>query len=197
MMNTGETTRRVIFLDIDGVLQPYGCQDRFEHDLDQLCRDLATRFEDPAYLDMDKYDLGAIQYDWHQEAVERLRRLCEDFSAEIVVSSDWRHRRSISVLQAYFRIHGLHHYVTDKTNESSKAPLYRAGEVKEYLDAHPEIGRFVIIDDRYRREFDQVFPDQFVHTSAYIKEDDARRAHQILSGGPVTVCNRVMKRLFF
>jgi hypothetical protein len=28
-------TRQVIFLDIDGVLQPHGKQDRFDHDLDR------------------------------------------------------------------------------------------------------------------------------------------------------------------
>ena len=196
MANTEETTRTVIFLDIDGVLQPGECQDRFKHDPDQLRRNLATRFEDPAYLYLDKYDLGAVHYDWHRKAVERLRRLCVDFGAEIVVISDWRRRKSLSILKAYFRIHDLHHYVTDKTDESGEAPLYRAGEVQEYLDTHPEIGRFVIIDDGYRHEFDQLFPDQFVNTGSHIKEDDARRAHQILSGGPVTVENPVLQPLF-
>ena len=184
-----ETPRRtVIFLDIDGVLQNYGSQDRFEHDLEALRRRLADDFGDASYLDMSKYDLGAVRYDWDRDAVERLRRLCEDFGAEIVVSSDWRTGKSVDVLKAYFRIHGLHHYVTDKTGKSEGAPRYRMGEVKDYLDAHPEIERFVIIDDRYRKEFEQLFSDQFVYTTRRLEAADETRARRILSGHPAQEC---------
>ena len=76
-------------------------------------------------------------------------------------------------------------------------PHYRAGEVKQYLDTHPEVERFVIMDDRYRKEFDRIFPDQFVHTRSFIDESDALRARQILSGGPVTQENRPFVPLVF
>ena len=178
-----ETPRRaVIFLDIDGVLQSPSSQKRFQHDLEELRRRLADDLDDAAYLDFDKYDLGAICHDWDGDAVERLRTLCEDFGAEIVVSSDWRRRKSVEILQAYFRIHDLHRYVTDKTGESEGPPHYRAGEVKDYLDAHPEVGRFVIIDDGYGKEFDELFPEQFVYTGSLMTAADAARARQILSG---------------
>ena len=52
--------RTVIFLDIDGVLQPPSSQRRFKHDLEELRRSLADRFADEIYLGMDKYDLGAV-----------------------------------------------------------------------------------------------------------------------------------------
>ncbi len=185
-MNKKKKTRKVVFLDIDGVLQSPSQQNRFKYNLDQLREYLAKKFDDVSYLDMDKYDLGAIHYDWRKEAVERLRRLCEDFGADIVISSDWRSRKTISLLKAYFRIHDLHQFVTDMTNETSRAPHYRAGEVKEYIDAHPEIERFVIFDDSYKKEFDQLFKDQFVCTYSYITEVDDRRARQILSGVPIT-----------
>ena len=77
------------------------------------------------------------------------------------------------------------------------APHYRAGEVRQYLDTHSEIERFVIVDDGYRTEFDRLFPDQFVHTGSFFEESDARRAHQILSGGPVTQENRRLQPLVF
>ncbi|MYB56916.1 MAG: hypothetical protein F4X51_11035 [Gemmatimonadetes bacterium] len=185
-MNRKKKTRRVVFLDIDGVLQPPSQQNRFKHDLDQLRGSLAKKFNDVSYLDMDKYDLGAIYYDWRKDAVDRLRRLCEDFDADIVISSDWRSRKTVSLLKAYFRIHGLHQFVIDMTNEISRAPHYRAGEVEDYIDAHPEIERFVIFDDSYKKEFDHLFKDQFVWTYAYITELDDRRARQILSGVPIT-----------
>ena len=174
--------RTVIFLDIDGVLQSPSSQKRFQHDLEELRRRLADDLDDAAYLDFDKYDLGAICHDWDGDAVERLRTLCEDFGAEIVVSSDWRRRKSVEMLQAYFRIHDFHRYVTDKTGESEGPPHYRAGEVKDYLDAHPEVERFVIIDDGYGNEFDEFFPEQFVYTGSLMTAADAARARQILSG---------------
>ena len=180
-----ETLRRtVIFLDIDGVLQPPSQQKRFKHDLEELRRSLADRFDDEFYLGMDKYDLGAVCFDWDSEAVERLRSLCEDFGAGIVISSDWRRSKSTRGLQALFRVHELHHYVTDKTNETGGPPHYRAGEVKEYVESHPEIERFVIIDDGFREEFDELFPEQFVHTGYRLEADNEQRARQILSGLP-------------
>ena len=85
-------------------------------------------------------------------------------------------------LQALF----LHHLVVDRTGGAQGLPHYRAGDVKQCLDSHPEIDRFGIIDDRYRTEFDRLFPDHLVHTGSFIDETEALRAHQILSGGPVT-----------
>ena len=98
-----QTLRRtVIFLDIDGVLQPPSSQKRFKHDLEELRRSLADRFDDEIYLGMDKYDLGAVYFDWDSEAVERLHSLCNDFGAGIVISSDWRRSKSTPGLQALF-----------------------------------------------------------------------------------------------
>ncbi len=171
--------RPVIFLDIDGVLQPYNNQRRFEHDRQALLRELAKKYDDDVYLGMDEYDIAAICYDWNIEAVERLRSLCMDYGARIVVSSDWRKYQTVEGLKAFFRIHGLHCYIADKTGERYEAPHYRAGEVKDYLDAHPEIQKFVIIDDNYGTEFNSLFPEQFVNTHNYMKFDDEKRARDI------------------
>ena len=187
---------RIIFLDIDGVLQPTSSQKRFDHDLEALRDNLVERLG-AEYRQVNVYDLGAVVHDWHAGAVARLRALCEDHGAKIVISSDWRERRSVAQLQALFRIHNLHHLVVDRTMDAQGPPHYRAGEVKQYLDTHPEIERFVIIDDRYRTEFDQLFPDQFVHTESFIDEPDALRARQILSGGPVAQENRRVVPLVF
>ena len=181
-MQNDAHSRTAIFLDIDGVLQSSSSQKRFKDDLEALRRRLADDLDDAAYLDFDKYDLGAIYHDWDKDAVERLRALCEDFGAEIVVSSDWRRGKSVEMLKAYFRLHDLHRYVTDKTGECGSAPHYRAGEVKDYLDAHPEIERFVIVDDGYGWEFNELFPEQFVKPWPTMTADDATRARQILSG---------------
>lgn len=53
----------VIFLDIDGVLQPLMSQTRFKHNLEELCVQLAHTYQNDEYLNMDRYDLGAVYYD--------------------------------------------------------------------------------------------------------------------------------------
>ena len=195
-MNDSQPPSRIVFLDIDGVLQPTSSQKRFKHDLVALRESLAERFG-AEYREVNEYDLGAVVHDWHAGAVARLRALCDGHEAKIVVSSDWRQRRSVAQLQELFRIHDLHHLVIDRTCDHLGAPHYRAGEVKQYLDTHPEIERFVIIDDGYRTEFDGLFPDHFVHTGSFFDESDALRARQILSGGPVTQENRRLQPLVF
>ena len=187
---------RVVFLDIDGVLQPTASQKRFDHDLVALREDLAERYG-AEYREFNQYDLGAVVHDWHAGAVERLRALCADHGARIVISSDWRLQRSVAQLRALFRLHDLHHLVADRTCDPHNAPHYRAGEVKQYLDSHPEVERFVIIDDRYRDEFDRLFADHFVETDRFLDESAALRARQILAGGPVTQENRHHKPLVF
>ena len=88
--------RTVIFLDIDGVLQRPTSQKRFKYDLDELRRRLADHFDDASYLDLDKYDLGAIAHDWDADAVERLRSLCEDLGAYVIVAASAPTCRSAS-----------------------------------------------------------------------------------------------------
>ncbi len=81
----------------------------------------------------------------------------------------------------------LHYYLKDRTDNRTwrdrEDPKYsRAGEVKEYLDAHPEIERFVIIDDGCRDFFDALFPDQFVHALYRMNFENELCARQILAG---------------
>lgn len=150
----------IIFLDIDGVLQFYS-QYRFKHDLTQLRIDLAEKFGVKEFLTYDKYDLGAVVYDWDKDSVANLKKLIETTGAKIVLSSDWRLTRSIEEMRLLMMIHDLHTYLIDYTPQIG---YDRSSEVAQYLAEHPEITRFVILDDR-DFDFSKNFPDNFVHTA--------------------------------
>ena len=172
--------KSVVFLDIDGVLQPEYAQKRFKYDLDELRDTLAQKYENPAYRHYDKYDLGAVFYDWDQASVENLKLLLKKTNAEIVLSSSWRKFNPIDVLKNYFRLHDLDAYIVDYAPILDKAT--RAVEVETYLNAHPEISHFLILDD-IDFGFSAQFPHHFVQTGKESRLTDAylQQSLEILS----------------
>ncbi len=161
------------------MLQPLSKQDRFDHDLDQLKKDLAAKYNNDEYLEMDKYDLGAIRYDWNKGAVERLRKLCIDVPAEIVISSDWRRYSPLSRLKDYFKLHDLDRYVTGTIDLIPEK--YRCEEISEYLKNNEDIHRFVILDDTHIEDFEANYPEQFVKCYNIFNEEDYKKALSILT----------------
>lgn len=169
----------VIFLDIDGVLQSLNSQERFKHDLEALRDQLAGQYHNDAYREMDRYDLGAVYYDWDQEAVERLRTLCREASADIVITSDWRTYSPLSRLKDYFKLHELDGYIA---GEIPQIPgKYRCEQVTVYLQQHPEIQRFVILDDAHVRDFEAAYPEHFVYCQRIFNEECYHKALHILT----------------
>ena len=156
-----DNSKRVILLDIDGVLQPTYSQKRFSNNLEELQRMLADKYQNSGYLDMDKWDLGAVYYDWNLEAVANLEKLITVCKAEIVVSSDWRRSNDLEQLKLLFQIHGLGVFVSDATPTLG---VSRDKEISAYLSEHSDIENFVIIDD-IDTGFSKIYPDNFVHTA--------------------------------
>ncbi len=172
----------VIFLDIDGVLQPLSSQKRFRHNLEELLVQLASTYQNDEYLKMDRYDLGAVYYDWDKEAVERLKKLCAEFDAAIVISSDWRLYSPLPQLKQYFRLHDLDGFVNDIIPVAGKGT--RDEKIADYLEAHAHIERFVILDDAYRDLFTKRFPEHFVYCQHILDESCYQQARSILEEKP-------------
>ena len=106
-------TRRVIFLDIDGVLAPIRRWDRYG-DLDPAC-------------------------------IRVLNEIVAGGEADVVVSSTWRHGKTIAELQGMLQTEGFAGCVVDKTPANIPGAS-RGDEIAAWLAAHAVDG-CVIIDD--------------------------------------------------
>jgi HAD domain in Swiss Army Knife RNA repair proteins len=106
-------TRRVIFLDIDGVLAPIRRWDRYG-DLDPAC-------------------------------IRVLNEIVAGGEADVVVSSTWRHGKTIAELQDMLQTGGFAGCVVDKTPANIPGAS-RGDEIAAWLAAHTVDG-CVIIDD--------------------------------------------------
>jgi hypothetical protein len=112
-VGTPDGTRRVVFLDIDGVLAPIRRWDRYG-DLEPAC-------------------------------IEVLNAIVSSALADVVVSSTWRHGRTVAELQAMLEAEGFIGRVVDKT--PTVAPgADRGDEIAAWLAEHT-VGGYVIIDD--------------------------------------------------
>ncbi len=106
-------TRRVVFLDIDGVLAPIRQWDRYG-DLDPGC-------------------------------IRVLNEIVAGAGADVVVSSTWRHGKSVTELQEMLEAAGFIGCVIDKT-PTGELGADRGDEIAAWLAEHP-VGGYVIIDD--------------------------------------------------
>ena len=121
-----ETYSSVVFLDIDGVLQP-STQKRFNYreDIPDLCVELERRCGGRypyakwrGTRELDDMDIAAVYYDWNRDAVERLRYALEVTGSGIVLSTNWRETRGCLGMSALLAIHGLDRYLCGFTETS-------------------------------------------------------------------------------
>lgn len=147
---------KVIFLDIDGVMN--------------------TDFSE-SYV---KADNGWTYIGIDNSKVKELKRIVDTTGAEIVLSSDWRYAFEVGAykqevhtckyLNNKLRKQGLKIY--DKTPDIAK--FERGLEISTWLDKHPEVTDYVILDDH-----------SFAITGKYYEVDEKLRSHFILTTGKV------------
>lgn len=133
---------RVVFLDFDGVLN---CKQYFE-----------------ASPDHEDSEAGALD----PLAIARLNRLLAATGALVVVSSSWRHLRSIEQLTDLLCLRGFTSTVHDKTGDAPEDGVWsqRGDEIQSWLGCHPEVTSYVVLDDH--ADMDAV-RERFIQTDSH------------------------------
>lgn len=93
--------------------------------------------------------------------VRELDRLCFACDAVVVLTTSWRDTRSAADLEAELHAAGFSGFVLDTTPDFGSM-AQRPAEVRAWLDRHPEVDRWVVLDD----EDDGHDPDHFVPVEA-------------------------------
>jgi len=139
---------KTVFLDVDGVLN----SERFNRTLEEQHRQLGHH---------EVCECFKLTRQIDPEAIARLNRLVAETGAKIVISSSWRKLFDPPELHRILREHGLVAEIIgetldgqDEQDESEMldvyAPLdrlFRGHEIDYWLRQHPEVARFVILDD--------------------------------------------------
>ena len=135
--------KNIIFLDIDGVIQPYSQDSRFEHELEKLPNYFAERYNDKSFLQCNIYDLGAAYFDWDEVAMARIKQILRDFNAYIVIHSGWRESVPYQCLNALFKLYDMDEYILEVLETGKKETV-----IQRYLDDYKDlINQYVVIDD--------------------------------------------------
>lgn len=156
---------KVIFLDVDGVLNSQSWFKKHHHDKG---------------LSLEEWRINQID----PKAAKLVKEIVDKTGAKIVLSSSWRGHKAVN--SALFKGFGLE--IMDETPRGIRVTYgeetlytFRGLEIYYYLDHHPEIKEYVIIDDDtdmlyYQRE-------HFIHTfsSEGIKPEHVAEAINILN----------------
>lgn len=153
---------KVIFLDVDGVINS-GNNQQHVHKVRRNCNNM--------YFDT--------------VCMENLQRLVKSTGAELVLSSTWRlpDERTYSMQHMANLKRRLAAYGLSLSGETPSGHFYRHDEINAWLEAHPEVTGYVILDDvndgfveeNYRR---LVLTDEIVGLTA----EDVEKAIKILEG---------------
>ena len=161
---------RIIFLDVDGVLN---CSTSKSYCHDDICGVITG-------IDSDK--------------VKRLAKIVEATGAEIVLSSDWKDGWSkyyTSQKPSHAKYLDNHLYkkgkltIKDKTPSTSKGSWFRGEEILAYLRSHKDVENYVILDDTFFEDFSIKEISEHLVLTEYkvgLTDDDVEKAIRILRG---------------
>ncbi len=150
-----EAAVRVIFLDVDGVLNSEALLRKIDDQHRQLGHNEPSRPKSATTCTCYR-----LENQIDRAAVARLNRLVAETDAKIVISSSWRKLLDPSELSRVLVSHGLAAEIIGETPDGNsddsdalrkvygyEARIYRGHEIDFWLRQHVEVSRFVILDD--------------------------------------------------
>ncbi len=155
---------KVIFLDVDGVLN-----NRF-----------TTARSPGGYVGVS------------EKLIRNVKKIADATGAKIVLSSDWRLLRDEPVRGKDYRylarklLFAGHLKISGYTDDITWSK--RGREIRKYVDDHPEITEYVVLDDNPFRDFGKYgLPEHLVLTDSNLglTDEDVCRAIRILQGEKV------------
>ena len=132
----GRCNLKVIFLDVDGVLNS---NDYMEYTL--------------------KNNITGILEEINPKTIEMLKYVLDITDARIVVSSSWRNLNKFELLKDLFMQYGIN--LDEKTPLIGND---RGLEIKQYLKDHRNIEQYLILDDEIFDSFDEELINNLILT---------------------------------
>ena len=144
---------QVIFLDVDGVLNSEAYLRKLEAQHRALGHEELARPKRETTCDCFK-----LHHQIDRDAVARVNQIVAATAAKIVISSSWRKLFDLPELERILVEHGLVAEIIGVTPEGHDEPemadifgmltrIFRGHEIDFWLRKHPEVDRFVILDD--------------------------------------------------
>lgn len=129
---------KVIFLDFDGVLNSLQSRVFWENLKDQAAFEEQMKTSSGGILEQIAMEFCPIALSNLDELIRRTPNL------KIVISSSWRASRSVEELKELFVSKLIQGAIIDKTESFSNI---RGEEIQKWLNEHPEVTNYVILDD--------------------------------------------------
>lgn len=135
---------KVVFVDIDGVLNDYK----------------TNEYTPDGYVGIDS------------DKVEMLSILCKELDLKIVLSSSWRKEIVNKTIDGLYALSKFSEYNLDiygsTSFDGSISDAKRATQIKDWLDAHPEVEDYIILDDEQFNVSSKEYKDlmnRFIYTN--------------------------------
>jgi hypothetical protein len=161
----------VIFLDIDGVLHPYHSAKKDVPYIEGLHTKMAQIKNNPAIVKLSEKMVNQFMSTFDEEACAYIRKLQEEFDAQIVITSSWRVYYNFEALQAIFSLFDI------QIHDLLPMGFPRSDQINAYVRNH-HLTSYVAIDDM---DMSKPLAEHFVYTDNVMNEEDYQKARRILS----------------